>query len=83
MGMNRMFRRYRFCLVGLFITILQMQVIVEAVPYDPNDERHRLVTRVRENYSSEIAAHQQLLGAYYHSIALIDLARQRLDPLMV
>ena len=74
-----MFRRYRFCLVGLFITILQMQVIVEAVPYDPNDERHRLVTRVRENYSSEIAAHQQLLGTYYHSIALIDLARQRLD----
>ena len=56
-----------------------MQVIVEAVPYDPNDERHRLVTRVRENYSSEIAAHQQLLGTYYHSIALIDLARQRLD----
>lgn len=46
--------------------------------YNSFDARHQLVSQVRETFSTEIASRKTSLGTYYDSVALIDLAKERL-----
>jgi hypothetical protein len=73
-----MFKRLRSQFLRILPTIIILSSFVHGA-YDPNDPRHQLVNKIKEQYATEITARQALLGTHYNVVALVDIARERLE----
>ncbi len=73
-----MFKRLRSQILRILPTIIILSSFVHGA-YDPNDPRHQLVNKIKEQYATEITARQALLGTHYNVVALVDIAREWLE----